>query len=107
MKKETLSTSETPKAEVPKHINALEEKYKEIKKNAPEEKEPLNPDNIGDELIKELPEPSGWRILVLKPRGPRQWWSGSYSARQSAHDRDLYASCLKWVGRQCSYGSLS
>ena len=39
--KETLSTSEK---EVPKHKNALEEKYKH------EEKEPLNPDNIKDQL---------------------------------------------------------
>ena len=29
MSKEQLSTSETIKTEVPKHINALEEKYKE------------------------------------------------------------------------------
>ena len=38
MNKETLSTSEK---EVPKHRNALEEKYQNTK-----EKEPLNPENI-------------------------------------------------------------
>ena len=56
MKQETLSTSEK---EVPKHKNALEEKYQNT-----QEKEPLNPENI-KEQISQLPEPSGWRLLVL------------------------------------------
>ena len=56
MKKETLSTSEK---EVPKHRNALEEKYQNT-----QEKEPLNPENI-KEQVSQLPEPSGWRLLVL------------------------------------------
>ena len=55
MSKEMLSTSK----EIPKHKNALEEKYK-----AQEEKEPLNPDNI-KAVTDQLPEPSGWRLLVL------------------------------------------
>ncbi len=41
MKKETLSTSEK---EVPKHKNALEEKYK-----SEPTKEPLNPENIQEQ----------------------------------------------------------
>ena len=52
MSKEMLSTS----AEIPKHKNALEEKYK-----AQEEKEPLNPENI-KAVTDQLPEPSGWRL---------------------------------------------
>ena len=63
MSKETLSTSETAK-EAPKIKLALEEKYEEEKKNLPPEPEPLTPDNIGD-TVDELPEPSGYRILVL------------------------------------------
>ena len=55
-------TSSTLKTEVPKHKNALEEKYQ---KEASEEKEPLNPDNIGTDSVEELPNPSGWRLLVL------------------------------------------
>ena len=50
MNKEMLSTSK----EIPKHKNALEEKYKEVK-----EKEPLNPENI-KEHISQLPDASGW-----------------------------------------------
>jgi hypothetical protein len=54
----TLSNSEK---EVPKTRLALQEKYDKEKK---EEKEPLNPNNIKD-LVSKLPQPSGWRILVL------------------------------------------
>ena len=56
MSKEQLLTSDK---EVPKHKNALEEKYQTLK-----EKEPLNPETI-KEQSSQLPEPSGWRILVL------------------------------------------
>ena len=56
MNKETLSTSEK---EIPKHNNALEEKYK-----SEPTKEPLNPENI-QEQKSQLPVPSGWRLLVL------------------------------------------
>ena len=63
MSKETLSTSETEK-EVPKIKLGLQEKYEEEKKDLPPQPEPLSPDNIGD-TIDELPEPSGYRILVL------------------------------------------
>ena len=77
MNKETLSTSEK---EVPKHKNALEEKYKEHK-----EKEPLNPDNI-QEQISQLPVPSGWRLLVL-PFTPREKTKGGILIAQESLDK--------------------
>ena len=77
MNKETLSTSEK---EVPKHKNALEEKYKEH-----EEKEPLNPDNI-QEQISQLPVPSGWRLLVL-PFTPREKTKGGILIAQESLDK--------------------
>ena len=61
MSKETLSISEK---EVPKNREALQEKYKE--------QEPLNPDNIQKA---QLPEPSGWRLLVL-PFTPKEKTKG-------------------------------
>ena len=64
MSKETLSTSEK---EIPKHRNALSDKYLEEAKG---EKEPLNPDNIQN-VKDQLPEPSGWRLLVL-PFTPKE-----------------------------------
>ena len=77
MKKETLSTSEK---EVPKHKNALEEKYKEH-----QEKEPLDPENIKDQ-ISQLPMPSGWRLLVL-PFTPKEKTKGGILIAQESLDK--------------------
>ncbi len=51
---------------VPKHKFALEEKYKEDKKSKPKEKDLANA-----ELTK-LPNPTGWRILVLPFKQKKQ-----------------------------------
>ena len=74
MNKETISTSEK---EVPKHKNALEEKYQT------EEKEPLNPENIQKS---QLPAPSGWRLLVL-PFSPREKTKGGVLIAQESLDK--------------------
>ena len=70
MNKETLSTSEK---DVPKHRNALEEKYQE----------PLNPENIQKS---QLPVPSGWRLLVL-PFSPREKTKGGILIAQESLDK--------------------
>ena len=70
MNKETLSTSDK---EVPKHKNALEEKYKE----------PLTPENIQKS---QLPVPSGWRLLVL-PFSPREKTKGGILIAQESLDK--------------------
>jgi len=72
MNKETLSTSEK---EIPKHREALQEKY--------EEKEPLNPENIQKS---QLPVPSGWRLLVL-PFSPREKTKGGVLIAQESLDK--------------------
>jgi len=74
MNKETLSTSDK---EVPKHRNALEDKYQV------EEKEPLNPENIEKS---QLPAPSGWRLLVL-PFSPREKTKGGILIAQESLDK--------------------
>ena len=74
MNKETLSTSEK---DVPKHRNALEDKYQV------EEKEPLNPENIQKS---QLPVPSGWRLLVL-PFSPREKTKGGLLIAQESLDK--------------------
>ena len=74
MNKETLSTSEK---ELPKHREALQEKYQE--KN----KEPLNPDNIQKD---QLPTPSGWRLLVL-PFTPKEKTKGGILIAQESLDK--------------------
>jgi len=74
MNKETLSTSTK---DVPKHRNALEDKYQEA------EKEPLNPENIQKS---QLPAPSGWRLLVL-PFSPREKTKGGILIAQESLDK--------------------
>ena len=74
MNKEILSTSDK---EVPKHRNALEDKYQV------EEKEPLNPENIQKS---QLPAPSGWRLLVL-PFSPREKTKGGILIAQESLDK--------------------
>ncbi len=67
MSKEPLSTS---KKEVPKLRNALEEKYKEQKVESVEEPKRIDETNVGS-IKDELPQPSGWRLLVL-PFTPKE-----------------------------------
>ena len=74
MSKETLSTSEK---EVPKHREALQEKYKE--------QEPLNPKNIKNQES-QLPVPSGWRLLVL-PFTPKEKTKGGIFIAQEALEK--------------------
>ena len=76
MKQETLSTSEK---EIPKINLGLEEKYKEEKKEA------LNPENIKS-VVDELPNPSGWRLLVL-PFTPKDKTKGGIIISQESLDR--------------------
>ena len=95
MNKETLSTSETAK-EAPKIKLALEEKYEEEKKNLPPETEPLSPENIGEDTVDELPEPSGYRILVL-PFTPKTKSAGGILFSQETLDKARIATTCGYV----------
>ena len=92
MSKETLSTSEK---EVPKIKLGLEEKYKEEKKKLPPEPEPLSPDNIGD-TVDDLPEPSGYRLLVL-PFTPKNKTKGGILFSQETLDKARIATTCGYV----------
>ena len=76
MQKETLSNS----TEVPKTVLGLEEKYKE------EDKKTVRAENITDSLIDSLPQPSGWRILVL-PFTPKYKTKGGIIFSQESLDK--------------------
>ena len=84
MSKETLSTSEPKKTETPKHINALEEKYKEEAKQEPHAKR-LDPDNI-KEMVDQLPEPCGYRLLLL-PFTPKEKTKGGIIIAQESLEK--------------------
>ena len=81
MSTEKLSTSTK---EVPKHRNALEEKYKATKEMV-KEKEPLNPENIQN-IKDQLPEPCGYRLLVL-PFTPREKTKGGIIIAQESLEK--------------------
>ena len=93
MSKETLSTLEK---EVPKIKLGLQEKYEEEKKDLPPEPEPLNPDNIGQDTVDELPEPSGYRILVL-PFTPKEKTKGGILFSQEQLDKARIATTCGYV----------
>jgi co-chaperonin GroES (HSP10) len=93
MSKETLSTSEK---EAPKIKLALEEKYEEENKNLPPEPEPLTPENIGSDTVDELPEPSGYRILVL-PFTPKTKSAGGILFSQETLDKARIATTCGYV----------
>ena len=83
----TTLTSSNSNQEVPKIKLGLQDKYEEENKQetrAPE-KEPLNPDNI-QPVVDQLPEPSGWRILVL-PFTPKEKTKGGLIIAQESLDR--------------------
>ena len=85
---ETLSTS----GEVPKIKLGLQEKYNAENKAQPE---PLNPDNIEGQ-VDELPEPSGWRILVL-PFTPKEKTKGGIIIAPEALDKFRIATTCGYV----------
>ena len=81
----TSSTSENPKIKL-----ALEEKYKEEDKkekvtNSLEEKKRVDETNVGS-IMDELPEPAGFRLLVL-PFTPKEKTKGGILVAQETLDR--------------------
>ena len=83
MKKEMLSTSEK---DVPKHRDALTDKY------TSEEREPLNPENIQKQKA-QLPEPSGWRLLVLPFTPKEKTKCGILIAQESLEKLRIATNC--------------
>ena len=89
MSKEQLLTS---KNEVPKHKNALEEKYKEEKVEPTKRVDETNVGSIKDEL----PVPSGWRLLVL-PFTPKEKTKGGIIIAQESLDKARIATNCGYV----------
>ena len=88
MSKETLSTSENPKIKM-----ALEEKYKEQEKE--EKLKRVDETNV-DKVIDNLPEPYGWRLLVL-PFTPKEKTKGGLIFSQESLDKARIATNCGYV----------
>ena len=80
MSKEQLLTS----TEIPKHKNALEEKY-QTASDLTKDKKVLDPETIENQRD-QLPEPSGWRILVL-PFTPKEKTKGGIIIAQESLEK--------------------
>jgi len=94
MSKETLSTSAK---EIPKIKLGLEDKYEEENKlQSIDAKEPLTPENIGSDTVDELPNPSGYRILVL-PFTPKEKTKGGILFSQESLDKARIATTCGYV----------
>ena len=88
MSKEQLSTSGN---EIPKHKNALEEKY-QLKESHVKR---LDQDNI-QSVVDQLPNPSGWRMLVL-PFTPKEKTKGGIIFSQESLDKARIATNCGYV----------
>jgi co-chaperonin GroES (HSP10) len=94
--KEQLSTSVTnQKEEVPKHKNALEEKYQEQKVESVVPQKRVDETNVGN-IQDELPIPSGWRLLVL-PFTPKEKTKGGIIIAQESLDKARIATNCGYV----------
>ena len=94
MSKETLSTSAK---EIPKIKLGLEDKYEEENQlQSINAKEPLTPENIGSDTVDELPNPSGYRILVL-PFTPKEKTKGGILFSQESLDKARIATTCGYV----------
>ena len=88
MSKEQSSTLEK---EIQKHKNALEEKYQSTESHVKR----LDQDNI-QSMVDQLPEPSGWRMLVL-PFTPREKTKGGIIFSQESLDKARIATNCGYV----------
>ena len=88
MSKEQLSTSGK---EIPKHKNALEEKYQSKESHVKR----LDQDNI-QSVVDQLPNPSGYRMLVL-PFTPKEKTKGGILFSQESLDKARIATNCGYV----------
>ena len=88
MSKEQLSTSGN---EIPKHKNALEEKYQSKESHVKR----LDQDNI-QSVVDQLPNPSGYRMLVL-PFTPKEKTKGGILFSQESLDKARIATNCGYV----------
>jgi co-chaperonin GroES (HSP10) len=88
MSKEQLSTSGK---EIPKHKNALEEKYQSTESHVKR----LDQDNI-QSVVDQLPNPSGYRMLVL-PFTPKEKTKGGIIFSQESLDKARIATNCGYV----------
>jgi len=82
----TNQTSSTLKEEIPTHKNALEEKYKETKNTKVEKDLSKTPQD-------KLPQPTGWRMLILPFKMKEKTKGGVYLGDQAIERSQVASTC--------------
>jgi co-chaperonin GroES (HSP10) len=105
MKTEEMSLTSDKTQEVPKFKLALEEKYEKKKKEAAAkiDKEAEAQDKIKNKEVTKLPEPTGWRLLVLPFKANAKTKGGLYLSEQSIERSQVASTCglVLAVGPHC------
>jgi hypothetical protein len=97
-KTETAKSSTLEKTEVPKHKNALAEKYEKENKEQ-HQKEVDGYERLKTKETSKLPRPTGWRLLVLPFKMPEKTKGGLCLDKILWKDNKLHLhadSFLKW-----------
>ena len=87
----TTETTEISNNEIPAHVEGLIDAYKEKEKTQTFLDAKAVEENLS--LIERLPEPTGWRILVLPWAGPAKTKGGVYLSDQTAETIQVTTVC--------------
>ena len=84
-KTEILSSSGNT---IPKHKNALEEKYKDN-----QQKEVEGYERLKEKESSKLPKPTGWRMLILPFKMPEKTRGGLYLGQETLERQQIGSTC--------------
>ena len=89
---QTEKSSTLSKTEVPKHKNALAEKYEKENKEQ-HQKEVDGYERLKSKESGKLPSPTGWRILVLPFKMPEKTKGGLYIGQDTLERQQVASTC--------------
>ena len=89
---QTVKSSTLEKTEVPKYKNALEEKY-EKENNEKHQKEVDGYERLKSKESSKLPQPTGWRLLVLPFKMPEKTKGGLYLGADTLERQQVASTC--------------
>lgn len=85
-----MTTKENKSQELPDKVFALEKAYRQ------REEQFLDPSKLPSKLIERLPQPTGWRILILPYMGQAKT-KGGIILPEEAREREHYATVCAYV----------
>ena len=91
-KTQTAKSSTLEKTEVPKHKNALTEKYEKQNKDQ-HQKEVDGYERLKSKESSKLPKPTGWRLLVLPFKMPEKTKGGLYLGQDTLERQQVASTC--------------